>query len=59
MNQSIPPVDNSEPQPGIRSLRELLDLVSGRSLKSDAPQEESGLAENRHSRFLAWLVRWR
>jgi magnesium chelatase subunit I len=46
MNQSIQPVDNSEPQPGIRSLRELLDLVSGRSLKSDAPQEESGLAEN-------------
>jgi magnesium chelatase subunit I len=46
MNQSIQPVDNSDPQPGIRSLRELLDLVSGRSLKSDAPQEESGLAEN-------------
>jgi magnesium chelatase subunit I len=46
MDQPTQPVENREPQPGIRSLRELLDLVSGRSLKSDAPQEESGLAES-------------
>jgi magnesium chelatase subunit I len=45
MDQPNQPVDSREPQPGVRSLRELLDLVSGRSLKSDAPQEESGLAE--------------
>jgi magnesium chelatase subunit I len=46
MDQPSQSDENREPQPGIRSLKELLDMVSGRSLKSDAPQEESGLSEN-------------
>lgn len=38
---------------GIRSLRELMDLVSGRSLVSSLPQEDSQLAENLPFPFLA------
>lgn len=34
-----------EQAPRVRSLRELIDLVSGRSLKDSGPQEDSGLAE--------------
>jgi magnesium chelatase subunit I len=45
MDQPNQPAGNIEPEPGVRSLRELLDLVSGRSVKTDLPQEESGLVE--------------
>jgi magnesium chelatase subunit I len=45
MDQSNQPEENRDPQPGVRSLRELLDLVSGRSVKTDLPEEESGLVE--------------
>jgi len=41
----LQPEDSLAPQPGVRSLRELLDLVSGRSVKTNLPEEESGLAE--------------
>ena len=37
--------DNSVPQSKVRSLRELLDMVAGRSSMPDLPQEDFGLAE--------------
>jgi magnesium chelatase subunit I len=43
--------DDVTVEAGVRSLRELLDLVTGRSVKTDQPVEESGLAENIHFPF--------
>jgi magnesium chelatase subunit I len=39
-------------QPIVRSLKELIDLVSGRNLKTDIPEQESGLAETLPFPFL-------
>jgi magnesium chelatase subunit I len=41
------------PVTSIRSLRELIDVVSGRSLQTEQPQEESGIAEPLPFPFLA------
>jgi magnesium chelatase subunit I len=41
------------PEPKVRSLRELLDLVTGRGSPVDLPQEDSGLAELLPFPFLA------
>lgn len=43
----------AEPTPRVRSLRELIDMVSGRGLAQTVPQEESGLAEVLPFPFLA------
>ena len=43
----------SENQPGVRSLRELLDLVAGRGSTTDYIQEDYGLAEPLPFPFLA------
>jgi magnesium chelatase subunit I len=48
-----PEVAAAESHPPVRSLRELIDLVTGRSVKSDAVQEDSGLAEQLPYPFLA------
>jgi len=45
--------ETSSAQPTPRSLRELLDIVSGRSLKEAFPQEDAGLAEPLPFPFLA------
>jgi magnesium chelatase subunit I len=45
--------EDSGPQPKVRSLRELLDLVTGRSSLTDLPQEDYGLAEALPYPFLA------
>jgi magnesium chelatase subunit I len=45
--------DETGSQPKVRSLRELLDLVTGRGAQSDLPQEDSGLAETLPFPFLA------
>jgi magnesium chelatase subunit I len=37
--------DDSVPQSKVRSLRELLDLVAGRNVQPEGPQEDFGLAE--------------
>ena len=59
---SFPVQENQEPEiksgaqesrPPVRSLRELIDLVTGRSVKSDAVQEDAGLAEQLPYPFLA------
>ncbi len=46
----LPP---NEDQPKIRSLRELIDLVSGKSVKDASPEGDSGLAEPTPFPFLA------
>ncbi len=56
-----PSVDQHESSPqdgepvtsGIRSLRELIDVVSGRSIKDQLPQEDAGFAEALPFPFLA------
>lgn len=48
----IPPVDE-ESKPAVRSLRELVDLVSGRNLEYLAPEGEAGIAEALPFPFLA------
>ena len=55
MSDPIHPVPGFEPSnvTTIRSLKELIDIVSGRSLRSDQPQEDSGLAEPLPFPFLA------
>jgi len=45
--------DSSFVPPNIRSLRELIDLVSGRSIKDHLPQEDAGYAEVLPFPFLA------
>lgn len=47
------PDDPTEQNSSIRSLKELIDLVSGRSTQRTEPQEESGLAEPLPFPFLA------
>ncbi len=48
------PVEESSFTPSnIRSLRELIDLVSGRSIKDHLPQEDAGFAEVLPFPFLA------
>ena len=42
--QTYPP-DQPQPTPSVRSLKELMDLVSGKSVATEQPQQESGLAE--------------
>ena len=49
---SIEP-EAQESQPKVKSLRELLDLATGRNLLPDLPQEDSGLAEPLPFPFLA------
>jgi magnesium chelatase subunit I len=44
---------NSGQKPAIRSLRELIDLVSGRSIQETSPLGDSGLAEGLSFPFLA------
>jgi magnesium chelatase subunit I len=46
-------VPQPEDQPKVRSLRELIDLVSGRSVKDASPDGDSGLAEPIPFPFLA------
>ncbi len=48
-----PPVKNKSA--GVRSLRELIDQVSGRGFKDSFPQEDSGLAEALPFPFLAMV----
>lgn len=48
-----PDLENEEPQPKVRSLRELLDLVTGRNILPGTPQEDSGVAESLPFPFLA------
>ena len=43
----------NETQPQVRSLRELIDIVTGRSLKTTTPQEDAGLAEVMPFPFMA------
>jgi magnesium chelatase subunit I len=52
MNPEPSPTSPSD-QPQIRSLQELVDLVSGRSMAADLAQEDSGLAEIMPFPFLA------
>jgi magnesium chelatase subunit I len=58
LETDTPPSDTSQPEKGgttadtFRSLRELIDYVSGKSLR-DLPQEDSGLAEPLPFPFLA------
>lgn len=53
-NLATTSLDNaeSEPQPTVRSLRELIDMVSGRKFKDAGEQGDSGLAENLPFPFL-------
>lgn len=55
MNAEIhPPSDAESPNvTTVRSLKELIDIVSGRALRTDQPQEDSGLAEPLPFPFLA------
>src|SRR6516165_4647624 len=46
-------IPQPEEQPKIRSLRELIDLVSGKSVKDASPSGDSGLAEPTPFPFLA------
>jgi magnesium chelatase subunit I len=46
-------VPQPEDQPKVRSLRELIDLVSGRSVKDASPDGDAGLAEPTPFPFLA------
>lgn len=46
MDEPTQPQTKQDLQPGVQSLRELLNLVSGRTARPNAPQEESGLVEN-------------
>jgi magnesium chelatase subunit I len=48
-----PPHDSGEPQSQVRSLRELIDLVTGRNLKDTQSQEDAGLAETLPFPFMA------
>jgi magnesium chelatase subunit I len=54
-----PPIPSSEPaqgetrRPTVSSLRELLDLVSGRAFKETAGRGDAGLAEHHPFPFLA------
>ncbi|HVP21279.1 MAG TPA: ATP-binding protein [Anaerolineaceae bacterium] len=50
---AIPLPESGEPQVQVRSLRELIDLVTGRNLKDAYAQEDAGLAENLPFPFLA------
>ncbi len=43
----------TEPQPKVRSLKELIDLITGRSYDRDLPVEEFGIAESQPFPFLA------
>ncbi|MEN4098579.1 MAG: ATP-binding protein, partial [Anaerolineaceae bacterium] len=52
MDEPTQPQSNQDAQPGVQSLRELLNLVSGRTAPSNAPQEESGLVEKQPFPFL-------
>ncbi len=51
--QIVEPGDQESKPPQVRSLRELVDLVSGRGFDKDIPQEDSGLAEVLPFPFLA------
>jgi len=44
-NNELPSSDQQTAPASVRSLRELIDLVSGRNLKTNDIQEESGIAE--------------
>lgn len=48
-----PQSEESQALPSVRSLRELIDRVSGRSLRGTQPQEDAGLAEVLPYPFLA------
>jgi magnesium chelatase subunit I len=52
-NDNLQQVENGKP--AIRSLRELIELVSGRSFANDVSQEDSGLAENIPFPFLGFV----
>jgi magnesium chelatase subunit I len=52
-NDNLQQVENGKP--AIRSLRELIELVSGRSFASEVSQEDSGLAENIPFPFLGFV----
>jgi magnesium chelatase subunit I len=52
MDEPTQPQSKQDAQPGVQSLRELLNLVSGRTAQSNAPQEESGLVEKQPFPFL-------
>lgn len=52
MDEPTQPQPKQDSQPGVQSLRELLNLVSGRTAPSNAPQEESGLVEKQPFPFL-------
>jgi magnesium chelatase subunit I len=52
MDEPTQPQSNQDAQPGVQSLRKLLNLVSGRTAPSNAPQEESGLVEKQPFPFL-------
>jgi magnesium chelatase subunit I len=47
------PPESEQPGTSIRSLRELIDIVSGRSIKDQLPQEDAGYAEPLPFPFLA------
>ena len=47
------PPEDAQPEHHIRSLRELIDIVSGRSIKDQIPQEDAGYAEVLPYPFLA------
>lgn len=49
----LPEQEAADSQPKVKSLRELLDLVTGRNAIPAGPQEESGLAESLPFPFLA------
>lgn len=55
MNAEIHPSPDAETPnvTTVRSLKELIDIVSGRALRTDQPQEDSGLAEPLPFPFLA------
>ncbi len=46
-------VGEGEPQPIVHSLKELIDLITGRNYDRDQPVEESGIAEMQPFPFLA------
>ena len=52
-SQETPSQENE--QPSVRSLRELIDRVSGRSIETDLPQEDAGLADVVPFPFLAMV----
>jgi magnesium chelatase subunit I len=53
LDNSLIPENNNETLPPVRSLRELIELVSGRKYKDSSTQESSGLAEILPFPFLA------